>query len=641
MKKIVLLIICVQTWTYSQQNTWKADRLYADFHFEEAAQLYQNAIGASNRIDPVTVEKLANCYFNLNEYGEALVWYDKLYHLKSKQLKESTFIKFLQTVKSNRDYERANALIKEFYAGDGEKMQMITAQKKHLEKLGETDSLYKITNLDINTSMSDFAPVFYKDHVLFTSSRDTTVPKEQYYQWNDQPYLNLYSAERNKSTGELREVTKLMADADYRFHDATMSFDKDGGTVYFVQNYVKGKKLKGNKEGISNFRILRGIMQGDRIVNATALAFNHEDYSCGHPAISPDGKYLFFISDMPGGYGETDIYVTEVFGDGSTNTPVNLGPKINTAGREMFPFMVDGILYFSSDAHYGLGGLDVFGANMHSKSSYDLPLNLGATINSNRDDFSFILDTKENKGYFASNRALGKGDDDIYHFEKMPPIANYIYSGHVYDAKTKEALDRALVQVFDSFDNGLTSNMETDENGYYEFQLPQLSQELLFSKQGYSSVRESIKRSDTLSKNSTANDVYLTSLESLTVREGNLTMVDVEPIYFDLGKANITPLAEMELQKVLFVLQSFPETNIRIEAHTDSRGSDSLNMELSKKRAENTERYLVANGVDPSRVRRSEGFGESRLKNRCSNGVTCDEWEHAINRRSNFILVHD
>ncbi|QLE00798.1 OmpA family protein [Galbibacter sp. BG1] len=627
---------------FAQKSTWKAEELFTNYHFEEAAQQYKKVIENNKRLKPEELERLADSYFNINDYKNAFIWYEKLYDLEKKHIKESTFIKYIQSAKSNRKYDKANELIKEYYAGDYARIAAITKQKRHLDEVKVSDSLYKIRNASINSPMSDFAPMYFKDYLIFSSARDTVVSKDKIYPWNNQPYLDFYISERNKSNGELKEATKFSLSEKSNFHDATIAFSKDYKFVYFTSNYNSKNRLKTNKDGVSNLEILKGYVTGETITNIEPLEFNRMKYSCGHPAISSDGKYLYFASNMPGGYGESDLYVAEIYEDGSTGEPVNLGPTINTAGREMFPFVADSTLYFSSDAHYGLGGMDVFQSKIISKTSYETPLNMGPTLNGNMDDFSFIYNPKDRTGYFASNRSMGKGDDDIYYFKKRDPLMHQLFSGYVYDSKTKEPLPETNIEVRDILLDSVTQTFKTDEDGYYEVKLPfKNERELYFSKTNYTSKSLIAQTTENHSEALTENDVYLTSLESLTVKEGDKVKIDVDPIYFELDKAEITPQAQIALEKVLYVMKEFPTLTIMIESHTDSRGSDSYNMKLSNARAENTKRYLIASGIDARRIEGARGFGETRLLNHCSNGVKCTEEEHSLNRRSNFIIVEE
>lgn len=258
------------------------------------------------------------------------------------------------------------------------------------------------------------------------------------------------------------------------------------------------------------------------------------------------------------------------------------------------------------------------------------------------DDFSMILDPKENTGYFASNRSLGKGDDDIYFFKRKEPMQYQLFSGRVLDKKTEEPIALADIVVEDILNDTAYTNAQSDQDGYYQLRLPfKRTHELTFSKPQYTSETLLAKTNDQPDKELTDNNVYLTSLESLTVKEGDLLKIDVDPIYFEYDKSDITPKAELALEKVFYVLKEFPEMRILIESHTDSRGSDDYNLSLSNARAENTKRYLIANGVDRSRIEGARGFGETRLLNKCSNGVKCSDGDHALNRRSNFIIIQE
>ena len=374
MRKILIVVLFIQLGLYGQNSSWKADQYFEDYHFKEAAAMYEKSIADVDAIDGSILERLGDSYFNLNDYQNAYKWYEQLYHLKHGEIKESTLIKYVQSARASRKYENADKLITEFYADNYDRLEVIGTQKRHLDKIKESDSLYKIYDLDINTNKSDFAPVYHGDYLLFTSARDTSIAKDRYYAWNNQPFLDLFIAERNKQNGELSTPKKFGENIRSHFHDATPSFSKDGKFVYFTRNYINKNRLKANKDGVSNIEIVRGYVNGNQITNIESLDFNNSDYSCGHPAVSADGKYLYFVSDMPGGFGSSDIYVAEIYQDGKAGNPVNLGPTINTAGREMFPFTTDSVLYFSSDSHYGLGGLDVFSSAMKSNTSFEIPL---------------------------------------------------------------------------------------------------------------------------------------------------------------------------------------------------------------------------------------------------------------------------
>ena len=634
-KSLFILSILFASLSVAQSKEDRADVYFEDFKFSEAIKLYSSVASEKRKPSLHVIQRLADSYFNINDYQNAKNWYSKLYSIKGKEVGESNLIKLVQSLKASMHIDRADELLKEYYTNPT-KLKMILLQKAYLDSISKTKPKYTIKNMPFNSSKSDFAPAMYSRGLVFASARDTA-KSNKLYPWNKQPYLDLYFTNPKQ---EDFVPEKFLENMESSFHDATIAISNNGRTVYFTRNFIKKNKLNANADGLSNMQILKGTIADNKLVNVMSLSFNSKNYSCGHPALSADGQHLYFTSNMEGGYGSSDIYVVELSASGDVvGKPVNLGPTINTRGREMFPFVDKDELYFSSDGHYGLGGLDIFASKILPNSEYSLPLNMGKPINSNMDDFSFIREMASNSGYIASNRYGGMGDDDVYHFEGAKPINCLEYSGNVYNKLTKQPLERVSVAIYDE-DDRLLQNSKTDVNGYYNFILPcNQTSKIVFAKDKYSKKTITIETQENPEEPSLNNKVYLTPFESLVVKEDNVEKIKVDPIYFDYDKYDITPRAEIELQKVLFVLNEFPKTKIKIESHTDSRGKDAYNLELSDNRAKSTRRYLVSKGIDIDRIESANGFGELKLKNKCSNGVKCSEQEHLVNRRSDFIIV--
>lgn len=636
MKNIILIFILFSsTIILSQSKEERADDNFKEFKFDAAIKLYEDLAADKKKPSLHIIQNLADSYFNINDYHNAKKWYSRLYTIQGKNIEEGNLIKLVQCLKVDLETEEADKLLKEFYTKP-EKLKMILAQKAYLDSISKEKPKYKIENLTFNSKKSDFAPYLYTNGLVFTSARDTA-KSNKIYPWNKQPYLDLYITNPNQKD---YVPEKFLENLESDFHDATIALSWDTKTVYFTRNFIKKNKLTANSDGLSNMQILKGTIVDNELTNITSLSFNSEDYSCGHPAITADGNYMYFTSNMPGGYGATDIYRVELNSSGDVGKePVNLGPTINTRGREMFPHVVDDVLYFSSDGHYGLGGLDVFASAILQESEFSLPLNRGEPINSNMDDFSYIREVASNNGYIASNRAGGVGDDDIYYYEGIKPTDCLEYSGNVFDKKTGVQLRDATVEIYDS-EEGLILVTKTDMEGYYNFILPcNKTNKLVFSKNDYSKQSVTVTTDENPKEPSANNKVYLTPLESLIVKDNGVEKIKVEPIYFDYDKYNITTRAELELEKVLFVLTEFPDIKIKIESHTDSRGKDSYNLKLSDNRAKSTRDYLISKGISEYRIESANGYGESQLRNECSNGVRCSEQKHLVNRRSDFIIV--
>jgi outer membrane protein OmpA-like peptidoglycan-associated protein len=643
MKKLYILSLVLSiTFSFAQKTNLKqADALFRNYSYADASKAYEEILQNIKNPTAQTLKNAADSYYFISDARNALKWYKKLYEVQGNNLTDIYYLRYIQTMKAVMDYDQADKITKEYLdkKGDQKEINRYVAQKKQLDSLAKARPLYTIKNLDINTSKSDFGATFFGDKIVFTSARDTTKFSEKLYTWNNQPFLNLYVSERNPADGSLFNETIFLPNVMSKYHEATASFDSSGKTIYYSTNIVKKNKLVVDENKINNFQIIKGSIVDNKLENPQKVFFDNDDYSVGHPNLSDDGQWLFFASDMPGGFGETDLYVVKIAADGTMNSPLNLGPNINTMGNEVFPYYRNGILYFSSDGHYGLGDLDVYESKFLADGNFTVPRNLGAPINSNKDDFAYIVDKTDAYGYVSSNRAGGKGDDDIYAFVKGKPVCNQSISGMAVDRKTKKPLTDVTVMAYNSFKEVL-GETKTNYEGKYAIVVPcNKVVNLIAAKPNYSSDEKTVET--TKENEGEIKDVNfeLSNYDDLVVKKKGVEMVDVKPIYFDYDKYDITPLAIEELTKVVFVMQKFPNIKIKIESHTDSRGKDSYNLKLSDNRAKSTRDYILSQGIDASRIESAIGYGESRLINKCKNGVKCTEEEHLLNRRSDFIII--
>jgi outer membrane protein OmpA-like peptidoglycan-associated protein len=363
--------------------------------------------------------------------------------------------------------------------------------------------------------------------------------------------------------------------------------------------------------------------------NVERLPFNDDNYTTQHPALSEDGSTLYFASDRPGGYGESDLYQVAINEDGTFGTPENLGDTINTEANEGFPFVSADLLYFASNGQLGLGGLDLFVAPI-SGSSFGNVRNLGVPINSSSDDFSFTFDAETQTGFFSSNREGGKGSDDIYKATQISPICDVDYVFTITDKTTGEILSGAVVSLADA-DGNKVGSKTTDANGMVTFKVTCNTDMVVeVTKAEYESAQQDVEGTD---ETTAKVGVALEPIEVIITED----MVELNPIFFEFDKHNITKEAAFELDKLVEAMNKYPELNIKVETHTDRRGSESYNQTLSEKRAKATVQYLISKGIAEERLT-SEGKGETSPIVDCT---SCTSEQHAQNRRSEFLIVKE
>lgn len=627
---------------YAQERKLnKADKKYDSYAFVNAIEIYEEVAEEGYKSKEL-FEKLGNAYYFKADLINASKWYGELFNL-GEEVAPEYYFRYAQALKAEKRYAESDEKMKEFNRLTGSDIRgtEFINTRNYLDQIAEQSGRFRIENLGVNSPYSDFAPSFYlENNLVFSSARDTGVAQRYKHKWNARPFLDLYGAEVAEN-GSLANVDKFSGKLNTRYHESTTAFTKDGKTMYFTRNnYYKGKYKK-DKKGINKLKIFRATRGENGWENIEELPFNSDLYSVAHPALSVDEKKLYFASDMPGTVGQSDLYVVDINDDGTFGEPKNLGKGINTEARENFPFISqDNELYFSSDGHVGLGGLDIF--VMRLDDAEQIIYNVGEPVNSSVDDFSFIINTKTKKGYFASNRDGGQGDDDIYSFLEIKPIqwsCEQEIVGVTKDTKSNEILTGAEVRLFDK-DNTQLEVSYTDNQGKFRFKTVLECNEIYFvraSKQDYNSAEVMMPKVEAAGIRST---VLLLEKEEIPFKVGDdlAKILDIPIIYFDFDKSNIRPDAATELEKVVAVMKKYPTLKIDVRSHTDSRGGDAYNKKLSQRRNKSTKEYIISRGIDASRII-GDGYGEERLVNKCSNGVKCTEEEHQLNRRSEFIVI--
>lgn len=624
---------------YSQKSSLvKADKDYDQFAYFDAIKTYERMFDKGYKSAEL-LEKLANSYYFKADLPNAAKWYGELYDLKN-DLSPEYYYRYAQSLKAIKEYDKADKMMAKFSQmnANDRRAKLAVEQKDYLAIIKKNSGRYSIENAGINTEYSDFGSSFFGDKIVFTSARMKEKVYEKKSPWTGEGYTKLYMV--NKSTdGALSDVERVSGNVNSKYNESTAVFTKDGETVYFTRNNYLDQK---GKDKSILLKIYRATLKKGIWDDITELPFNSNDYSVAHPALSPDEKYLYFASDMPGTLGQSDIFKVAINFDGSFGTPENLGEIINTEGRETFPFITsDNELYFASDGHPGLGGLDVFVYKVETDKWYKKVLNVGETLNSSKDDFGFLINTTTRLGYFTSNRDGGVGSDDIYKFKELKKIqypCEQFLAGKVTDKVSGVSLDGAKVTLFDS-EYKMLKVVIASSDGKFDFGPVGCNEKYYIKteKTDYNSIEVPV----VIANESGTTFVPLMldkSVKELKIGDDLAKVLDLKMILFDLNKSDIRPDAGLELSKVFDVMQQNPNIKVDIRSHTDSRQSSDYNRKLSDRRAKSTMEWLVKNGIDRKRLT-AKGYGESQLLNKCADGVKCTEAEHQANRRSEFIIV--
>ncbi len=728
----LLLVASVAAFAQSAKEK-RADKAYTLLSYEKAARMYEE-LAADNRLSDLGILHLGDCYRLTGRWGRAETWYGKLATGPSPTA--AVVYYYAQALRFNGKYEESNQQMVRFYqmSGSDTRATEFSANPEFVTAVMAQEPYFEMKTLNVNSENSDFGACWFGNKVVFASARPFRVSKQNFHTWNGSPFLDMYEASR-ETDGQLSNVLLLNEDVSTKYHEGPACFTADGQTMYFTRNNFFNGNYRKSAEGVNNLKIFRAKWNGTSW-DEQNLSINSDEYSVGHPALAPDGMWLYFASDMLGGNGETDIYRVAINVDGSLGAPENLARSINTEGKEMFPFIdKDGNLFFASDGHLGLGGLDVFYAPTDGNGGFGKTINPGLPLNSSSDDFALVLDGESKVGYFSSNREGGKGDDDIYSVTLLRPMKpvyklngiakqkgadvllvgvsvslkdasgkiletvttgidgsysftvepgmNYTLGGtkekyfdgtakvntsnfaskiemkqdvelekdpglslyvSVKDKVTGTPLDSVKIKIIDNITGAEAANFTTTIYGEYRNPIAdkkigdRISYNVILERPGY--LAKTVTVNQAIAKEGEI--AIPETMDKIAVGLDLAKIIDIKPIYFDLGKSLIRPDASIELDKVVKVMNENPNMVVELGSHTDCRSSAASNSALSDRRAKASAEYVKKRITNPERIY-GKGYGETQLSNgcECEGAVksTCSEEEHQKNRRTEFKII--
>jgi len=643
---LVLLLFFTLAGIFAQAQINQADKLFKSFSYSMAIPQYLKVAQKAGDPDQnYAIVKLADCYRLVNDQLNAKAWYARA--VKLPNIESINWFYYGEALRCAQEYDMA----KEAYLTyaklnpDDKRGKAYAGFCDKIPVLNEIPAAFEIKNVQVlNSERSDFGPAFYSDGIIFVSDRRQNFMDNKKYEWTSFNYLDLFFATPrylDEFFQEMNEPKAFTGKFNQTYHDGPAAFAKRDSLIYFTRTDNEKVKKDSDNFRTERLKIFWSAYNGSWS-KTEAFFMNSDEYSVGHPVLTPDGNTIYFVSDMPGGLGGTDIYKCKWQG-GQWGQPENLGAEVNSFGDEMFPAINGNTLYFSSNGIAGFGGLDLFMSSIVN-DKWTKAENLGMPINSSFDDFAMVLDARGKKGFFSSNRPGGKGSDDIYACrvlerpkkepEVKPDTLKAVISGLVKDKQTLNPMPGSTVFLLNTL-TGKVRVLKADANGMFRDTITKgVFYVAKAMENNYLSdcINFKIDPSDTSHRLLTPRDLLLDRLELNKIFAVN--NYDIETIYYDFDKWFIRPDAEKELDKLVQVMRENP-VNIELGSHTDCRGTSNYNNELSQKRAESAVRYIVQQGISASRIT-AMGYGESQLINQCSDGVPCSPAEHQANRRTEF-----
>jgi outer membrane protein OmpA-like peptidoglycan-associated protein/tetratricopeptide (TPR) repeat protein len=640
---LVIFFLCVFfVEGFAAEGIRKAQRKIRLYDYTTAITVLKKVVDKNDpRTKDQAIRLLAECYRKKNDFSEAKTWYGKI--MDGGHPDSATCFYYAMALRSLGEYENARRFFLKYdsIVQKDQRGKIYAGFCDSVRIWNEKNPEYDAINISkLNSAASEFGPVFLGNKVCYTSDRYMENKKRPVYGWTGNNYLRIFYADLSSpvSDEDYGDPYIDKAGLNSKFHNGPASFDSSGTVVYFTRTL----KAKGERDPFNIredlLKIYSSTFADGKWTRPQSFQYNSNEHSIGHPAISRDGNTLYFVSNMPGGYGGTDIYMCQMI-DGKWSKPQNLGPKINTFGNEMFPYLTPkGEIYFSSDGLPGYGSLDIF-VTKKENGEWSAPVNLGRSINTSYDDFANVpfKNAETKTGVFSSNRPGGQGEDDLYLYKEAPPKPKvqpqYLVSGCVKEKETNQRIPWATVFLYNKSD-GKVLVVKADGSGCFRTPVALGTNYLAKAMQkGYSSDCESFffDLKETQTDLSIPRDLLLEKLTPTDIKLGN--------IYYDFDKSVIRPDAIETMDSLVMIMKEYNIT-VELGSHADCRGTDMYNQKLSERRAESARQYLISHGIDPSRIK-TQGYGEQRPVNKCVDGIQCTETQYQANRRTEFKLISD
>ena len=621
---LTLITILISFFTMNAQNndTKKGDKHFDRLEYVKAIDDYEKLV-EKEKANTYVYRRLAQSYFNVYKTKKAERFYE-LVVKDEENAKPNDFLQYAKTLQANGKYDAFQKAMKKFadLKPNDQRAQLFSKNPNYIDDLKEKDPKFESSKLSVNSTYSDFGAYEKGGKLYFVSARNES---RRDYGWNDQPTLDIYLAQN--IAGTFKNPDLVEGDVNTKFNEGTVAISNDNKTMFFTRNAYEDGDYQKNEEGVSQLKIYQAKFVNDEWQDIKPLPFTSKDYATANPSLGPDNNYLYFSSNMPGGFGNSDIYRVKINDDSSFGEPENLGEKINTEGRENFPFVDnEGRLFFSSDGHLGFGGLDVFYIKLQNKDQEN-PKNAAQPVNSSADDFSFTYIANKKTGYVASNRGENPSNDNIYQLDLIEPLDETMLDILVTDVETNSPIEKAEVAIYDNQQN-MIKKSSTQEDGHTQHKvISEMKYDIQVNAIDYESNSKNISAKGESMNITIPLEPVVEVIDTITIDN---------KIFFAFDKAKIKEEAAFELDKIVKILDENPELSIKITSHTDKRGPESYNMRLSQRRAENTLKYFIEAGIDETRLK-SEGKGESELKVKC--GSNCTNEDHLKNRRSEFTVL--